>query len=74
MKAARFVSCFFDHDSALLTLPTKYGMTLAPHLPYSIDLVPWDFLFHPMKRGMTGKRFVDVAEVKEKTTLAYHKR
>ncbi|PNF18747.1 hypothetical protein B7P43_G03344 [Cryptotermes secundus] len=37
---------------------TKNGMTPVPHPPYSPDL------------AMKGKRFADVAEVKEKTTEA----
>ncbi|PNF33206.1 hypothetical protein B7P43_G11690, partial [Cryptotermes secundus] len=50
---------------------TKNGMTPVPHPPYSPDLAPCDFFLFPrMKRDMKGKRFADVAEVKEKTTEA----
>ncbi|PNF23576.1 hypothetical protein B7P43_G04958 [Cryptotermes secundus] len=50
---------------------TKNGMTPVPHPPYSPNLAPCDFFLFPrMKRDVKGKRFADVAEVKEKTTEA----
>ncbi|PNF44125.1 hypothetical protein B7P43_G03186, partial [Cryptotermes secundus] len=70
---------FFHHDNApahtalsVRQFLTKNGMTPVPHPPYSPDHAPCDFffLFPRMKRDMKGKRFADVAEVKEKTTEA----
>ncbi|PNF35638.1 hypothetical protein B7P43_G18390, partial [Cryptotermes secundus] len=69
---------FFHHDNApahtalsVLQFLTKNGMTPVPHPPYSPDLAPCDFFLFPrMKRDVKGKRFADVAEVKEKTTEA----
>ncbi|PNF34143.1 hypothetical protein B7P43_G01174 [Cryptotermes secundus] len=58
-------------DDAMGKTLTKNGMTPVPHPPYSPDLAPCDFFLFPrMKRDMKGKRFADVAEVKEKTTEA----
>ena len=46
----------------------KNNMTVIPHPPYSLDVVPCDFfLFHRIKGQMKGKCFADVSEVKKKT-------
>lgn len=67
----------FHHDNApahtalsARQFLTKNGLTPVPHPPHSRDLSPCDFLFPRMKGNMKGKRFADVAEVKEKTTEA----
>ena len=52
---------------------TKNGMTTASHppSPYSPDLAPCDFFLFPrMKRGLKGKRFQNVEDVREKMTEA----
>jgi len=49
----------------------KNGMTTASHPFYSPDLAPCDFFPFPrMKRDLKGKRFQNVEEVREKTTVA----
>jgi len=46
-------------------------MTAASHPPYSPGLASCDFFLFPrMKRGLKGKRFQNVEEVREKPTEA----
>jgi len=50
---------------------TKNSMTQLLHPPYSPDLAPCDFFLFPrMKKGLKGKRFADMEEVKKKTMEA----
>ena len=55
---------------------TKNGITAASQLPYSPDLAPGDFFLFPrLKRGLKGKLFQNVEEVREKDdggTEDYH--
>ena len=69
---------FFHHDNAPVHTAlsvhqflTKNGMTPVTHPPYLPDLAPCDFFLFPrMKKFLKGKRFPDVAEVKQKTAEA----
>jgi len=41
----------------------KHNILSLPHLPYSPDLAPCDFLFLQQKKTMKGRRFDDIEEV-----------
>ena len=50
---------------------TQNGMTPVPHLPYSPDLAPSNFLLFPqMNKVLEGRGFADVEEVKQKIAEA----
>ena len=73
--AAKFVPRVLTEDQKQSRnerqLLTKNDMTPLTHPPYSPDLAPCDLsLFPRMKKDLKGNRFVDVDEVKEKTTMA----
>lgn len=66
---------FIHHDNApahtaisVSQFLVKNSMVSLPHAPYSPDLAPCDFFLFPrMKRGMKGRRFDSIEEVKIKT-------
>ena len=43
----------------------KLKFEVMAHPPYSPDLVPFDFLFGPLKEELRGRRFTSDQEVKE---------
>ena len=52
------------HTSAVsIARVHKLGFKVLPHLPYSSDLAPFDFLFPNLKIWLRGKRFLSDKEV-----------
>ena len=52
------------HSALLTRFLTDNNMTVVPHLPYSPDLAPSDFLLFPkLKMKLKGRRFKTLEEI-----------
>ena len=61
---------FFVHDNArphtarqTVDKLNELGFDVLPHPPYSPDLSPSDYLFHPMKNELRGKQYNNSQEI-----------
>ena len=55
----------------VLNFLAQYKVTVLPHPPYSPELVLADFLLFPcLKLSLKGLHFTDVADIKQRVTIA----
>jgi len=73
-------TCMLHHDNApahasliIHSYLVKHQTSIAPHPPYSLDLVPADFfLFPKLKIALKGRPFQTIGEIQEKAIRELH--